>query len=100
MPAFAPKRSLLNPKFEGYKLDAIDQDDVVACYPLPYTLSQSSPAGKSPLSFHEVQSRIRHNHLAIGPGIRSVYIDHDLKIIAVKVDTVSVTGLFKSWPAV
>ncbi|EKM51516.1 uncharacterized protein PHACADRAFT_127148 [Phanerochaete carnosa HHB-10118-sp] len=86
MPVFETERSLLNPKFEGYKLDAIDQDDVVARYPLPHILNQSSPAGRSPLSFQEVQSRIRHNHLVVGPDGRSVYIDHDLRVIAVDVD--------------
>lgn len=46
-------------------------------------MNQSSPAGKSPLSFQEVQSRIRHNHLVAGPDGRTVYIDRDLKVIAV-----------------
>ena len=100
MPTFEPERSLLNPKFEGYKLDAINQDDVVVRYALPYTLNQSSPAGRSPLSFQEVHSRIRHNHLALGPGGRSVYVDHDLKVIAVDIDTVSTYYHLSSLPLV
>ncbi|GJE97156.1 NudC domain-containing protein [Phanerochaete sordida] len=87
MPSFEPERSLLNPRFEGYKLDAIDQDAVVTRFSLPYTLNQSSPAGKTPLSFQEVQSRIRHNHLVVGPDGNVVYVDHQLRVVAVDVGT-------------
>ena len=89
MPVFEPEKSLLNPAFEGYKLDAIDQEETVARYPLPYTLKQSTIAGKSPLSFQEVQSMIRHNHLIVGPAGRSVYIDADLKVITIDLGAVS-----------
>lgn len=89
MPIFEPERSLLNPKFEGYKLDAINQEDVLTRFPLEYTVSQSTPASKSPLSFQEVHSRIRHNHLTVGPDGRTVYIDSDLKVIAIDLTPVS-----------
>lgn len=89
MPTFDPNRALLNPKFEGYKLNAIDQDDVLARFPLPHAVSQSTTAGKSPLSFQEVQSRIRHNHLALGSEGRSAYIDSKLRVIEIVVGTVS-----------
>jgi hypothetical protein len=89
MAPFEPERSLLNPMFEGYKLDAMDQEKVITRYPLPYTLNQSTVAGKSPLSFQEVQSRIRHNHLVVGPNGRSVYVDSEMRVIAVDIDIVS-----------
>lgn len=89
MAPFGPKHSLLNPLFEGYRLDAINQGEVLACYPLAYTLNQSTVASRSPLSFQEVQSRIRHNHLVIGPYGNAVYVDSGYKVVAVEIDKVS-----------
>ena len=86
---FEPTRSLLNPKFEGYKLDAIEQDAVLSRLKLEHPLRQSSTAGKSPLTFHEVQSRIRHNHLTVGPDGSAVYIDSELRVVRVTIDGVS-----------
>ena len=86
---FEPTRSLLNPKFEGYKLDALDQDQAISRYPLQHRLSQTTLSGRVPLSFEEVQSRITHNHLTVGPDQKAVYVDAEFKVIAVKVDEVS-----------
>lgn len=84
-----PDRTLLNPKFEGYKLDALDQDKAVARYPVNYHPSQTNASGRSPLSFQEVQSRIRHNHLTIGPNNKAVYVDSESRVISVDTDEVS-----------
>jgi hypothetical protein len=98
MPSFTPNRSLLNPKFEGYRLDPIIQEDVVTRHDLQFKLSQARVSGRSPLSMQEVQSRITHNHLAISPNSlntdgnghgRALYVDAELKVIVVDVDLVS-----------
>ncbi|KAJ7109713.1 hypothetical protein C8R43DRAFT_1161200 [Mycena crocata] len=79
---FTTKRALLNPKFEGYKLDLIAQDDSVARHQLQYTLTQATVSTNSLLSFHEVQSRITHNHLAVAPhGSGAVYVDAQYRVI-------------------
>ena len=85
---FQPNRALLNSKFEGYKLDAVNHEDVLLSFPLAHKLSQIAPSAKSPLTFQEVQSRIRHNHLCIGPSGRAVYVDAELKVISVTIDDV------------
>ena len=89
MPSFQPDKSLLNAKFEGYKLDAIEQDAVLSRLKLEHPLRQSSTAGKSPLTFHEVQSRIRHNHLTVGPDGSAVYIDSELRVVRIVANDVS-----------
>lgn len=85
---FEPQRSLLNPKFEGYKFHALDQTKAISTFPLHHPITQTTNSGRTPLSFEEVHSRIRHNHLSIGPDGRSVYIDADLKVVVVNVDEV------------
>ena len=85
---FTVQRSLLNPMFEGYKLDAIDQEKVVSRFPLPEALSQEI-ASRSPLSFPEVQSRIYHNHLFTGHG-RCAYVDSTSQVVLVDLDRVSI----------
>ena len=88
---FEPTRSLLNPKFEGYKLDALDQDKLVSRFPLQYRLSQTSLSGRVPLSFQEVQSRIRHNHLTISPSQKAYYVDAEYRVVEIAFDEVSVS---------
>lgn len=84
MEAFAPSRSLLNPKFEGYKLDPVSQEDSVASYPLQYKPTQTAISGKSSFSFQEVQSRITHNHISVCYGsYRAAYVDASSRIILV-----------------
>ncbi|KAJ3529844.1 hypothetical protein NM688_g7794 [Phlebia brevispora] len=92
---FKPNRSLLNSKFDGYKLDAIDHDKVVSTYPLTHKLSQIAPSAKSPLTFQEVQSRIRHNHLCIGPDGRVSYIDAELRVIGIIFDDATLTPSYE-----
>jgi hypothetical protein len=90
MADFIPTRSLLNPKFEGYKLQLLDQNDIVRRYDLPYKTTQASTYGKSPLTLQEVQSRITHNHLAISTANgRGVYVDTHHRVVVVDVGDVS-----------
>ncbi|KZT12048.1 uncharacterized protein LAESUDRAFT_733918 [Laetiporus sulphureus 93-53] len=89
MSTFEPVRSLLNPKFEGYKLAPLDQEHIVSRYPLQYKPSQSNVSGRSLVSFQEVQSRISHNHLTISPSGSAVYVDADLRVVSVQLDKAS-----------
>jgi hypothetical protein len=92
MSTFAPPtRSLLNPKFESYKLALIEQSDAVNQYALPSPgASQSTISGHNHLSFKEVQSRIRHNHLCVGWGNECMYVDKDGGVVLVVMNEVSV----------
>jgi hypothetical protein len=89
MPLLQPDRALLNPAFEAYKLDSLEEDEVVSRHTLPHVLSQAALSGRTHVSFAEVQSRIRHNHLAVSPTGRAVYIDAELGVCAIDVDDVS-----------
>ena len=86
---FKVKRTLLNPSFEGYRFSPLDHEKVISRHTLPYTLSQTTASGRSPLAFQEVQSRIRHNHLAVGPYGRAAYVDAEWKVIGITIDNVS-----------
>ena len=86
-----PNRSLLNPKFDSYKLDPISSEDTVTRHALKYTATQTSVSGRHHFSFQETESRIRHNHLTVSPdGEQAVYIDADLRVISVQLDHVRV----------
>ena len=88
---FKPERGLLNPKFEGYKLEIADQDDLVTRFNLDHCVKQSILPNNSLLSFAEVQSRVTHNHLFPSPGDRpcAVYIDADYNIVSITLIDVS-----------
>ncbi|KZT34363.1 CS-domain-containing protein [Sistotremastrum suecicum HHB10207 ss-3] len=86
---FSPSRALLNPKFEGYKLSPLPHQSHVFRYSLERHVTQataSSSLQTRSLSFEEVQSRIRHNHLALGQGNRGLYIDEDLGVNLITLD--------------
>ncbi|EJC98110.1 uncharacterized protein FOMMEDRAFT_114955 [Fomitiporia mediterranea MF3/22] len=86
MACFPTNRSLLNPKFEGYKLSPLAQDEHITRFPLTAYPTQANVSGRSrtPLSFEEVQSRITHNHLTISrDSSESVYVDDDLNVIRI-----------------
>jgi hypothetical protein len=84
-----PNRSLLNPKFDGYKLDPISSEDNLVRHVLPYQATQATLSGQHHFSFQEAQSRIRYNHLGVSPnGEHVVYIDADLRVILVRLDHV------------
>jgi hypothetical protein len=90
---FELNRSLLNPKFEGYKFNPLPQDNLTHQYGLQYKPSQtntSASGSTQPMSFQEVQSRITHNHLTVrkNPAL-GVYVDTDHRMIGVTIDPVS-----------
>jgi hypothetical protein len=94
--SFDVKRSLLNPKFDGYKLSSMSVRDCVLAASLPARgLSQSTVSAKSHLYFQEVQSRVRHNHLAVAidsvvsnPIATFAYIDRERVFTSVLIDRV------------
>ncbi|KAJ7505342.1 hypothetical protein B0H11DRAFT_1795981, partial [Mycena galericulata] len=89
------KRNLLNPKFEGYKLDVIAQENCVARYNLQYIATQATISTHAHLSFQEVQSRITHNHISMAPdGSRAVYVDAELRVILVDLNLETLTPSF------
>ncbi|KAG5352927.1 NudC domain-containing protein 1 [Termitomyces sp. T112] len=96
MTLFESTRTLINPKFEGYKLDPVSQDEIVARYPLQFKPTQATVSGKSPLSFQEVQSRITHNHLAICIGAnRAMYVDSAHRVILIDIDPATISPSFR-----
>ena len=99
MPGFTPNRQLLNPHFDGYKFAPLEPSAVAAHHALAHRPSQANVSGRAALSFQEVRSRVRHNHLAVceGPGARrAAYVDAELRVIAIDVDEVSVEVLLSS----
>ncbi|KAF8270769.1 hypothetical protein EI94DRAFT_1797716 [Lactarius quietus] len=85
--ALHPERSLLNPKFDGYKLDPLSSEDTVSRYALQHKATQASVSGRHHFSFQEAQSRIRHNHLSVSPDAeQAVYIDENLSVISIRLD--------------
>ncbi|KAG6841988.1 hypothetical protein C0991_004479 [Blastosporella zonata] len=97
MDVFKPNRTLLNPKFEGYKLDPVLQEELVARFPLQFKPTQATVSGKSPLSFQEVQSRITHNHLTIcAESGSALYVDSSFNVILVNIDAATITPSFRA----
>jgi len=95
--SFRPNPALLNPKFEGYKFDLVDQDELVSRYPLQYPTTQSTASNNILLSFAEVQSRITHNHLATSAEAgRAVYVDSDSRLISLTINQVSTSTRHRS----
>jgi hypothetical protein len=87
--SFTVNRSILNPKFEGYKLDHLAPEDAVSRYKLQYQPTPSMLSGRAPISYQEMRSRITHNHLTLaGNSGRALYIDSALKVVLVDVDMV------------
>ncbi|KAJ7212132.1 hypothetical protein GGX14DRAFT_447561 [Mycena pura] len=93
---FTTNRSLINPKFEGYKLGLVPQETCVARHTLPYGATQSTVSTSSPLSFEEVQSRITHNHISVAPhALRAVYVDTQYRVILVELNTETLIPSFR-----
>ena len=96
--SFVVNRRLLNPKFEGYKLLLLEQEEHVSRHNIPNDLkpSQANVSGRTkiPLSFEEVQSRIRHNHLSLdGTGESALYVDGELRVVRVRMQRVGLSSL-------
>src|SRR6266550_2483295 len=83
MESFPVQRSLLNPKFESYKLDVLPQETVHR-YDLPFKPSRSTVSGSTPLTFQEMQSRISHNHLSLSSETgQAIYVDSANRVVVV-----------------
>ncbi|KAG8904791.1 hypothetical protein FRB99_001180 [Tulasnella sp. 403] len=88
---FPVDRSLLNPKFDGYKLHNLDDSLTLQQHPLPgQGATQSTITTRATtitLSFEEFQSRVKHNHLS--PGLNEgelAYIDAGRNLVLVRCD--------------
>jgi len=91
MTTFIRNRDLLNPKFESYKLSPLTQEEHVSRHLLTYRPTQANVSGRNrvPLSFEEVQSRIRHNHLSVAhDGQSAFYVDENFNVVRVSVTQV------------
>ena len=95
---FQPNRQLLNPHFDGYKFQPLEDEAVATHYPLTHRISQTNVSGRAALSFQEVRSRVLHNHLALCAAsgqsntarpTRAAYVDEELRVIGIDVDEVS-----------
>lgn len=94
MEIFPVNKSLLNPKFDGYKLELIPQDQAVSRYKLSRKPTQATASGKAPLSFQEMRSRISHNHLTVdGDTGNAVYVDESFNVCLVGIPTSEVSYL-------
>ncbi|KAG9096415.1 hypothetical protein FRC06_008691 [Ceratobasidium sp. 370] len=89
-PSFSHNPSLLNPKFEGYKLKILEQSACVRTYPLPPPgATQATVSGRRIVPFTEVSARIKHNHLRVGlSGEDFVYVDKNGGVVLVTVDVI------------
>ncbi len=92
---FSTKRELVNAKFEGYKLDPLEQQNHVLAFDIDRRVSQaavalaassSSSRARTHLHFEEVRSRIRHNHLYPGLARQALYFDEDSGVNIVRLD--------------
>jgi len=92
MDPFLVDRKLINSKFEGYKLDAVDQNQIISRFPLKLEASQATVPTRTLLSFQEVQSKISHNHLFVSPSDSekyAIYVDEDYQVVQIDVALVS-----------
>ncbi|KAK7469208.1 hypothetical protein VKT23_003697 [Stygiomarasmius scandens] len=88
MDPFLVDRKLINSKFEGYKLDAVDQNQIISRFPLKLGASQATVPTRTLLSFQEVQSRISHNHLFVPPSDSekyAIYVDEEYQVVQIDV---------------
>lgn len=91
MENFSVDRTLLNPKFEGYRLSSLREDEHVLHFPLPSHPTQANVSGRTrvPLSLEEVQSRITHNHLSVGwDGDEAVFVDEEMRVVRIRLSEV------------
>ncbi|PWN27070.1 hypothetical protein BDZ90DRAFT_232628 [Jaminaea rosea] len=88
---FPVDRSLLNPKFEAYKL--LTDGVTSACHHLPSSVRLSAPDG---VGFKELQDRLNYNHLvpAASSSSQCVYIDDAGFVILVDFSAGSVKPSF------
>ncbi|TCD66614.1 hypothetical protein EIP91_001124 [Steccherinum ochraceum] len=94
---FEPTRSLLNPKFEGYKLDALDQDKLISRFPLQHALSQTTLSGRVPLSFQEIQTSGQDLPQREYPS--AVFLDEETLVVSDGYGSAYLLKLAQSGPA-
>lgn len=72
-----PDTTLLNPHFDGYKLQLVDNDEVVRVFPFPSAGYMDLPKlpRNSLVTFDETYYRIHYNHLFAGSASDFMYID-------------------------
>ena len=65
---FIPDKDLLNPKFDGYKLSPINEEEYITRTSLPNgsDLRMSKSLSNHRLGYRDLQARVRLNHLAYG----------------------------------
>jgi hypothetical protein len=87
-PVFSPNPSLLNPKFDGYKLKLLEQEACIRTFSLPPPgVTQATVSARRIVPFTEVSARIKHNHLRNGlEGDDIAYIDKDGGVVLVKLN--------------
>jgi hypothetical protein len=90
MDDFNLNRALLNPKFDGYKLDSALQETNVKRYKLSRRPTQATASTGAPLAFEEMRSRISHNHLSVDndSGL-AAYIDDQYTVCLIGIPTMS-----------
>ncbi|CAE6489061.1 unnamed protein product [Rhizoctonia solani] len=85
-PVFSANHTLLNPKFDGYKLKILEQQDCVKSFPLPSPgATQSTVSARRIIPFTEVSARIKHNHLKIGQS-GLLYVDQNGGVVVIEFD--------------
>ena len=86
--SFKPNRMLLNPKFEGYKLEPISSEQAIRRFKLSNRPTQATTTTRLPLAFEEMRSRITHNHLSVeaDSGL-AIYVDQEYKACLVGLPT-------------
>ncbi|KAH7337107.1 hypothetical protein B0J17DRAFT_666278 [Rhizoctonia solani] len=89
-PTFSANHALLNPKFDGYKLKLLEQQDCVQSFPLPSPgATQSTVSTRRIIPFTEASARIKHNHLKIGKS-GLFYVDQNGGVVTIEFDGDSV----------
>lgn len=84
--SFTPERSLLQPKFESYKLALPTSSSHTQSYPLPTPFATRPLSDGARLSFAETQARARHNHLGHGERGELIWVERDGKVKAARLD--------------
>ncbi|GAA5882742.1 hypothetical protein JCM16303_006573 [Sporobolomyces ruberrimus] len=93
--SFTPERSLLQPKFESYKLALPTSSSPTQSYPLPTPFATRPLSDGARLSFAETQARARHNHLGHGERGELIWVERDGKVKAARLDrTTAVPSFF------
>ncbi|GAA5915814.1 hypothetical protein JCM6882_006108 [Rhodosporidiobolus microsporus] len=99
--SFTPTHTLLNPRFESYKLSApspsLSSDLVSRSFALPTPFETPHLPEHARLSYSEVSARARHNHLAAGRKGEVLWVDgKEGEVWAVEVDKKTAQPTFHS----